>query len=129
MNSGRRLREWKVALRLAHGVVSIPWSKMLLAMLTPVPKRIWRERIRRCRTCPMFDNEHYICCGTFGPFAGIGCRCYLPFKAFSAEPYVGKTATGCYGRALNGGDFGWGAYVFPSRREKWTAFVRFLLRR
>lgn len=102
---------------------------MLQAIVTPVPRRVMGARMQTCRKCPLFDIEHLICCGTMGPLKGMGCRCYLPFKVISPEPYLGTRTTGCYGHALFGDDFGWPAYAFPSRWAKATAFVRFLFGR
>lgn len=130
MNWRRRLKQWITALRLAHGEdIPIPWLKMLRGFAAPVPKRIWVARIRICRQCPLFDVEHYICLGQMGPLRGVGCHCYLPFKALSPEPYAGIQGRGCYGRALFGEDFGWPRFEFTSRRQRWTAFACFLLGR
>lgn len=131
MNWRRRIPQWITALRRAHGIgVPIPWLKMLRGILTPVPRAVWRERLRYgCYQCPLFDKDNLICCGVMGPLKGIGCRCYLPFKALSAAPYEDKNHRGCYGRVMFGDDFGWGEHVFASRWEILTALPRFLLGR
>lgn len=36
-----------------------------------------------------------------------GCGCYVPFLALTKQPYTGPSGSGCWGRAVYGGDFGW----------------------
>lgn len=125
MNWPKRFREWRRALKVAHHAV--PWWRMGLAILSgPVPRKVWRERMRYgCYQCPLFNKEFRTCRGAIPQLAHLGCSCYVPFSAMTAEPYAG----GCWGRATIGDTFGWGAYVFPSRWARISAPVRFLLRR
>ncbi len=132
MNWRKRLPEWISALRRARGEgAPIPWLAMLRGIAFPVPRSVWRERLRHgCFQCPLFDREGYICRGVMGPMKGIGCGCFVPFKALSPEPYEKWLPTepriGCYGRAKFGFPFGWPGYTFPTRWAKYTAFIRFL---
>lgn len=128
MLSRRRLREWLTALRVAKNTAGrLPWLTLLRAILSGVvPRAVWRERMRfGCYQCPVFNLELHTCRGVPKQFAHMGCDCYVVFEALFAEPYAG----GCWGRAVVGGMFGWGAYRWRSRWEKLTSPIRFLLRR
>lgn len=96
-------------------------------MLTgPVPRKVWRERMRYgCFQCPLFNKPLLTCRGVVKPYDQYGCDCFLPFKALVAAPHKG----GCYGREEFGGEFGWGAYVWPSRCARIVAPLRFALRK
>jgi hypothetical protein len=122
-----RLHQWQSVLRAERGAgTKIPWSKMVRGILFPVPRAVWRARLRYgCYQCPIFDKERLACKSIHPQLKGLGCGCYVVFSALAPEPYEG----GCWGRAKFKGDFGWGAYAFPSRLSKYTAFFRFLLRR
>lgn len=125
MNWLFRLAQWVIALHYAKQ--RVPWFGMLLAILSgPVPRGVWRSRMRYgCYQCPLFNKDRLTCRGVFPPYDKHGCDCYLPLASLTASPYAG----GCYGRAKFGGDFGWGAYVFPSRRARFLAPFRFMLGR
>lgn len=125
MNWPFRLAQWVIALHFARQ--RIPWWGLVRAILSgPVPRQIWRERLRHgCYTCPLFNREHLTCRGVPKQVRHLGCDCFLPFSALTAEPYAG----GCWGRAVIGPTFGWGTYVWPSRWAKWRATVRFILGR
>lgn len=111
MNWRLRFREWLTALATARRTAGkIPWLTLVLALLSGiVPRRVWRSRIRRCFTCPLFTKDGFRCRGAIKAFEVWGCDCYIPFSALTAEPYEG----GCYGRAKFSGEFGWGAYKYP----------------
>ncbi len=123
----RRIREWLAVIRLERGTdVRIPWLKMLRGILTPVPRAVWRERLRYgCYQCPIFDHETMRCRSVHPDLLGLGCGCYVVFTALVPEPYVG----GCWGRAKFNDTFGWGAYAWPSRIDRWLALPRFLMRK
>lgn len=127
MNWGRRIRQWLAALRMA-GVTRVPWLGLLRAILSgPVPRRVWRQRLRYgCFQCPLYSKIDGIpvCRSSHPDMLGIGCGCYLPFLAMSAEPYRG----GCFGRTLVD-DIGWPAYRHPSFRARLLAPIRFLFGR
>lgn len=124
MNWSRRVREWIRAIRMA-GAGNVPWFGMLMAVLSgPVPRSVWRARMRTCLQCPLYSKPGGImlCLSTHPDMLGIGCKCYLPFKALAAAPH----AEGCYGRTL-ADDLGWPVYVHPSLRARLWAPFRFLL--
>lgn len=124
MHWSRRLRQWVAALRLA-GVRNVPWWGLVQAVWSgPVPRKVWRERMRTCMRCPLYSRPGGIplCRSSHPDMLGIGCGCYLPFTAAAAEPYVG----GCYGRTL-APDLGWPPYRHPSFRARLLAPFLFLL--
>lgn len=136
LSGSKRLREWIGVLRWAHGrQVSIPWSKMLVAILSgPVPRSVWRSRIRTCWKCPLFRRELVdpkrrlfirACSSTHPDFVGLGCQCNTTMLALWAEPYP----RGCIARFWGEMEMGWGAYRFPTRWRRFWAPVRFLLGR
>jgi hypothetical protein len=131
----KRLRQWIAVLRLAHGEgVKIPWLGLLSAVLSGiVPRSVWRARMRRCMTCPLYSTVQptgttkgtdrlHLCKSSHPSFVGLGCHCAVNVAAASANPH-GK---GCYGRDLDD-DLGWPAYDWPSRRAKWRAVICFIL--
>ncbi len=122
-----RLTQWIAVLRLERGTgARIPWLAMLRGMLAPVPRSVWRARLRYgCYQCPIFDNETLRCRSLHPDLIGLGCGCYVVFKALAPEPYAG----GCWGRAKFGGTFGWAAHVWPSAMDRWLALPRFLMGR
>jgi hypothetical protein len=125
MNWALRIAQWIIALHKAKH--RIPLVGMFKAILSgPVPRKVWRERLRYgCYECVLFNKELLTCRGAMKPYDQWGCDCFLPFKAMSAEPHKG----GCYGRETFKGDFGWGAYVWPSRWARIMAPIRFILRK
>lgn len=123
MNWPFRLAQWVIALHVARQ--RIPWSGLARAVVSgPVPREVWRARMRYgCFQCPAFNHERLTCRGVPRQFQHLGCDCYVPFSALTAEPYPG----GCWGRAALGVNFGWGAHVWPSRWAKVRATIVFLL--
>lgn len=125
MNWPLRLAQWVIALHRARH--RVPWLGMLRAILSgPVPRRVWRQRLRYgCYQCPVFDRERLVCRAVPRQIRHLGCDCFVPLSALTAEPYVG----GCWGRAALGDTFGWGAYRWPSAWARLLATARFLLGR
>lgn len=128
MNWRRRLREWIAVIRFAHGKgAEIPWWGMFLAILSgPVPRAVWRQRMRQgCYKCVLFRRDLHACSSIHPRYLGLGCSCYTPFLALWAEPYPG----GCIAKFWKNEDVGWPAYRFPSRWARLWAPVAFLLGR
>lgn len=131
----KRLREWADIVRWHHGSVS--WLAMGLAILSgPVPRAIWRARMRKCRQCPVHarrllrDNHGILkwvglhLCHHQSGAQTLGCGCNTTFLALTAAPYP----TGCWARETTKNDRdGWPAYVFPSRWAKVRAVWRFFV--
>lgn len=123
MNWTRRLREWLKAIRMA-GYGNVPWWGLVLALWSgPVSRTVWRQRIRTCLRCPLYSKPGgvMLCQSTHPKMYGVGCRCYIPFKALTAAPHE----AGCFGRMLMP-DLGWPAYRHPSLWARLWAPVRFL---
>jgi hypothetical protein len=55
---------------------------------------------------------------------GLGCKCFLPFKALAASPYK----TGCWGYGL-ADDIGWPPYYWPSRWARIKSTLDFIFNR
>lgn len=127
MNWRLRLQQWRNVLWRERGAGHpLPWLKMLRGILTPVPRAVWRSRLRYgCYQCPIFDKATLTCSSVHPKLAGLGCGCFVPFKALAPEPYE----HGCWGQAKFGSTFGWPAYVFPSMLDRWLALPRFLFGR
>lgn len=104
----RHLPAWRAAVRTAGRNSSL--GAMLRALLSgPVPAEIWRARMRVCLKCPVLVREG-MTCGR--PGAGIGCACFVPFKAMTAAPYT----EGCWARAIGMTTEGWPAYKRITRK-------------
>lgn len=124
MLTRRRIKQWLVALRHA-GATKVPWLGMAMAVLGgPVPRAVWRQRMRTCLTCPLCSRHEgvLLCRSTHPDMLGAGCGCYLPYTAWWAEPYPG----GCVGRSIDP-ELGWGPYRYPSRWAQVRAAVDFVL--
>lgn len=99
----RRLREWRAAVRAAGRKVS--WWVMLRALWSGrVPRAVWRQRMRVCLRCPVL-RAGLIC----GDGQTLGCSCYTPFLAMTAQPYE----KGCWVRQVGVLTEGWGPYWKP----------------
>jgi hypothetical protein len=131
----KRIKQWVAVIRLAHGdKAKIPWVRMAFAVLTGiVPREVWRARMRRCMTCPLYSTVQpagttkrtdllHLCKSTHPRFAGLGCHCAVNIAAVTANPY----GQGCFGRTLND-TLGWGAYVWSSGWSKLRAVICFIL--
>ncbi len=133
MISRRRLKQWVEALRLA-GVRRVPWLGLVRAILSgPVPREVWRVRMRTCYECPLFSTVQmpgttkrtdrlWLCKSTHPDMVGIGCGCALHYKALAAEPYQ----NGCFGRGLDP-DLGWPAYRFRDWGERLGCVIDFIM--
>lgn len=119
MNWRRRIREWIILLRRerANG---IPWWGLVKAILTgPVPRTVWRRRMRICHQCPVFDPYHKACRPIDPDYRHLGCGCYTPFSALTARPYK----EGCWGRTMMA-NIGWSYYLQASRFQAVLNFLR-----
>lgn len=129
MNWKRRYRQWRHVLeREGRSGGRVPWLTMVLAVLSgPVPRSVWRARMRTCANCPLYSvvesstGRLPVCRSTHPAMRGQGCGCYLPFTALTANPY----GHGCYGRLLDS-ELGWPAHVFRSRLAEAWAVIDFL---
>lgn len=122
----KRIKQWFEVLRWAHGRdVKIPWLGLVRALLSgPVPRAVWRERLRYgCYRCILFNGKYRACSSTHPRHLGVGCSCYLPFAALTAQPYE----HGCFGYETLEGRIGWPAYRWPSRWAKARAIICFIL--
>jgi hypothetical protein len=121
----KRIAEWRTV--MAQKGVEVSIVSLARAVLSgPVPADVWRDRMRVCLRCPVFNRELKAChkrieSGAF--HRDLGCRCYTPFLAFTAVPYT--RAGGCWAREIATNE-GWPAYIFPSRWAKVRAAWRFL---
>lgn len=103
----KRIKQWIALLRHEHGAHRrIPWLGLLRAVGSgTVPRSVWRDRMRTCHNCPLFSGKDRLACRSLiNP--DLGCGCYVPFTALTAEPYEG----GCWGWAYTNGQIGWPAY-------------------
>lgn len=126
MNWRKRFAQWEAALIRAQRTAGpLPWWTMIRAILGGVvPRSVWRARMRYgCAQCPVYDGVRKVCRGVVAPYDTMGCFCYTPLEALTAEPYPG----GCWG-AAQFGPFGWEAYPM-GRLERWYSPIRFLLGR
>ncbi len=97
------LKRFKEFLRVAFGpkVTLRDWLAILKASFlvyrSPYTQGIWRERMRACYNCPIFDKTRKTC----RPFdkSVLGCGCYVPYKALVKNH--------CWGRERFGKNFGW----------------------
>lgn len=100
MISWKRFKEF---LRVAFGprVSLLDWAQILKSgvsiLRSPYTQEVWRERIRKCYVCPIFDRDRKTC----RPFpkSAMGCGCYVPYKALVKKH--------CWGRDKFGENFGW----------------------
>lgn len=134
VNWPRRLKQWLVALRLA-GVSRVPWWGLVQAVMSgPVPRTVWRERMRTCMTCDLYSTHQmegttkrtdrlHLCKSNHPQLLGIGCHCAVNIVALTADPY---RRAGCFGRNL-APEIGWPAYV--DTRSWPRRILDFLLRR
>jgi len=102
MISWKRFFQW---VKLLYGsTVKLPqWIKILRASLRllingQVSRPIWRERMKVCAECPLYDMESKRCRPTERP--DLGCGCYAPYLALVKD-------NNCWGNSEYGNDFGW----------------------
>ena len=104
--------------------MAIPWFKMALTVLQgPVPRAVWRQRIRTCLRCPLYRGDLRACSSVHPAFKGLGCQCNTTILALFPEPYPG----GCIARAWGEETMGWGPHRFPYVWARLLAPIRFLL--
>lgn len=79
-----RLREWSAVVREEGYRVGVKgWVKMAKALWGiaryGVDRNKWRQRLRICHKCPVYDKQLKRC----GPWTGApyGCGCYVPYMA------------------------------------------------
>ncbi len=132
---GKRIAEWRAV--MAHKGVNVSVLALARAVLSgPVPADVWRDRMRVCLRCPVFNHELKACHKRIndGPYhRDLGCNCYTPFLALTAAPYTKEG--GCWAREVTkeaqpqSAKEGWGAYIFKSQLEKIRAVFRFVFAR
>lgn len=127
LNWTKRLTQWAVVVRWSRGKDGrVPWMNMLLAILSgPVPRSVWRQRIRTCLHCPLYRGDLRACSSTHPDFMGLGCHCNTTMLALFAEPYPG----GCIAKYWGDETIGWAAYRFPSIWHRIAAPIRFIFAR
>lgn len=76
----RLLRLWLSALRMARRPV--PWLGMLRLLLfsRKADRKLWRERMRTCQRCVIYDRANRRCAVRVG-LTDLGCECSMPIKA------------------------------------------------
>lgn len=116
----RRIPQWLSVLRLERSTLSLRAIIRALAS-GPVPRAVWRNRLKTCRACPVF-NPATRQCRRFLNGNAIGCGCWLPLKALTAAPYP----KGCWGFTVMSGNLGWPAHEFLSRHQKRRAILGFI---
>jgi hypothetical protein len=85
----KRLLTWGACLRDAggapgvRGYLSMAW--LGIHSLRPQNARLWRQRLRTCQRCPVYDRELKRC-GVAG--SGLGCGCFVPYKAFEGTCWL-----------------------------------------
>ena len=90
--------EW-LALVKAEGR-RVGWGSVLVsvakaARIATVGRSVWRQRMRDCAACPIYDRRRHACRN-----GKLGCGCWMPLKAMFRGPQ-------CWGRSvLPDGAFG-----------------------
>lgn len=118
----KRIAEWQTV--MAHKGVEVSVLALLRAILSgPVPADVWRDRMRICMRCPVYNRDLKACMQRhpLEPDRILGCGCYTPFKALTAAPYP----RGCFARQITDHE-GWPNYIFASWRAKFRAVWRFI---
>lgn len=122
MNWLLRLTQWMILVRLEgdkRGWWIIAWTMLKTIASGPVPRAVWRRRIRYgCLKCPIYDPTTKACRSVYPQYSHLGCGCYTPFSALWAEPYPG----GCWGQTVEP-KMGWTAWKVDRR---WHAVWQFL---
>lgn len=120
MNWFRRIPQWLSVVRLERSSLSL--RAILRALRSgPVPRAVWRQRLRTCWQCPIY-NRATRACRRHHEGRPLGCGCYVPWKALTAAPYP----DGCWGREVMGETLGWPRHDFSSARQKRRAILAFL---
>lgn len=119
----RRIQSWWRVARQNAGLLD--GLAMLRALASgPVPRDVWRDRLRICLRCPILDRETMACRKVIASGRVLGCRCFVPFLALTAAPYEG----GCYAHNIAPHE-GWPAYRFGGRWERVKAVLKFLFKK
>lgn len=90
---GLRLQRYGEWIRLVRdegrriGVRALARQMLLAARGGLVERSIWRERMRACAGCPIYDRRRHACRN-----GELGCGCWMPLKAMFQGPQ-------CWGRA------------------------------
>lgn len=81
----KRLRQWKEAIGVVKNDRLRMWMNLAkhLSKLR-VNKRVWFRRMKSCMKCPLY-HPFKKTCGHDPEITGLGCGCYMPFKAMSTE--------------------------------------------
>ena len=104
----RRLMEWARVGALAGRRIKI--TTLWRYWYGPrVPDAIWRERLRTCSQCVIYDRSLHRC-NAETPIGEVGCGCWCPAVAKMPAPYASEKGRGCWGRATMGEGFGWGEF-------------------
>ncbi len=76
----RLLRLWARAVRMTRRPV--PWLAQLRLLVTgrKVDRKRWRERMRTCQRCVIYDRVNRRCSARIG-LRDMGCDCSMPIKA------------------------------------------------
>ena len=131
--SRKRLRQWCHVLSLVSAGAPWYWRawafcvagfKMTRAVLSgPVPREVWRHRMRVCAKCPVYDRVSRACMKKQPSGITLGCGCFTPFQALTAAPYK----EGCWARAIGVVDEGWPAHRYSSLANRILTIVRFIV--
>lgn len=92
----KRYHEWLAVMRLHGGEATLPeklrllWSMVRTVALSVSPFHrsplTWRQKIRRCQRCPVYDPVMKQCYAIDHETGQTwGCRCYMPVKAALAR--------------------------------------------
>lgn len=115
-----RYRQWRYAIQLAGAKAKL-WPMLRAIKSGAVDARTYRQRLRICAACPIYDAEFKLCRKVI-PQGSLGCSCYVPYLAKTRVPYqrefdvnaieagmgLRSTVRGCWGRVHIGRTFGWG---------------------
>ena len=129
----KRLSQWCHVLSLVASGAPWYWRawafcvagfKMTRAVLSgPVPREVWRNRMRVCAKCPVYDRLNKACMKRTENGTKLGCGCYSPYSALTAAPYF----EGCWARAVGVVTEGWPAHRYSSLVDRILTIVRFIV--
>ena len=103
-NVRKRFRQWRAVVaregrkKGVAGRVALAMTLLGAAFkIGSVGRRQWRDRMRACHRCPVFDASTKAC----RPFLGsdLGCGCFTPWVALVPAPYsnLQTDRKGCWG--------------------------------
>ncbi len=111
----KRLREWRTVVWKERASIS-PWRLLRAAMSGPVPREVWRQRMRTCGRCPVSSRKLirvngvltwtglHACRAEYGDVK-LGCGCLTTAVALTANPY----GNGCWAHSITENE-GWGPH-------------------